>query len=105
MVWPCDEKRRDEHCKAGDNNEGGREETSRKAQTEVGGQSAERSQTTPARPKADPESRRMEKGNHGDRPRTGIRSAKVRKDTHSSLQIINKDGVLEKYTPGTIYIE
>ena len=34
------------------NNAGGREETSRKAQTEVDGQSAERFETTPARPKA-----------------------------------------------------
>ena len=35
-------------------------------------------ETTPARPKADTEPRRMEKGNHGDRPRTRIRSVKVR---------------------------
>ena len=41
MVWPCDEKRRHERCKASDNNEGGREETSRKAQTEADGPSAE----------------------------------------------------------------
>ena len=61
---------------------GGREETPRKAQTEVDGQSAEPSETTPARPKAGTEPRRMKKGNHGDRPRTGIRSAKVRKGTH-----------------------
>ena len=54
------------------NNEGGREETSRKAQTEVDGQSAELSETTPARPRARTEPRRMEEGNHGDRPRTGI---------------------------------
>ena len=46
--WPCDEKRRHERCKASNNNEGGREETSRKAQTEVDGQSAERFETTPA---------------------------------------------------------
>ena len=39
-----------ERCKASNNNEGGREEPSRKAQTEVDGQSAERSETPPARP-------------------------------------------------------
>ena len=44
VVWPCDEKRRRERCKAS-NNDGGREETSRKAQTEVDGQSAERFET------------------------------------------------------------
>ena len=32
MVWPCDEKRRYECCKASNNNEGGSEETSMKAQ-------------------------------------------------------------------------
>ena len=79
VVWPCDKKRRHERFKISNNNEGGREETSRKAQTEVDGPSAERSQTTSARPKAGTEPRRMEKGNHGDRHRTGIRSAKVRK--------------------------
>ena len=130
VVWPCDEKRRHEGCKASDNNEGGREETSRKdqtevdgpsaerhgreetsrkaqtevdgpsaerhgreetsrkAQTEVVGPSAERSQTTPARPKADTEPRRMAKGNHGDRPRTGIRSAKVRKGTQNRTSLV-----------------
>ena len=77
MAWPCNEKRRHEFCKASNNNEGGREETSRKAQTEVDGQSAERFETTPARSKARTEPRSMEKGSHGDRPRTGIRSAKV----------------------------
>ena len=35
VVWPCDEKRRHECCKASNNDEGGREESSRKAQTEV----------------------------------------------------------------------
>ena len=35
VVWACDEKRRHKHCQACNNNEGGREETSRKAQTEV----------------------------------------------------------------------
>ena len=79
VVWPCDEKTRHKRCKACNNDEGGREETSRKAQTEVDGPSAERFETTPARPKAVTEPRRMEKGNHGDRPRTGIRSTKVRK--------------------------
>ena len=81
MVWPCDEKRRHKR-KACKNNEGGREETSMKAQTNVDGPSAERFETTPAQPKADTEPRRMAKGNHGDRPRTGIRSAKVRKGMH-----------------------
>ena len=60
--------------------EGGREETSRKAQTEVDGQSAERFETTPARSIARTEPRSMEKDYHGDRPRTGIRSAKVSND-------------------------
>ena len=73
----CDEERRHERCKASNNDEGGREETSRKSQTEVDGQSAGRSETTPARPRARTEPISMEKGNHGDRPRTGIRSAKV----------------------------
>ena len=41
VVWPCDEERRHECCKACNNDEGGREETSRKAQTEVDGQSVE----------------------------------------------------------------
>ena len=48
VVWPCDEKRRHERCKASNNDEGGMEETSRKAKTEVDGQSAERFETTPA---------------------------------------------------------
>ena len=51
----------------------------RKAQTEVDGQSGLLFETTPARPKARTEPRNMEKGSHGDRPRTGIRSAKVSK--------------------------
>ena len=59
------------------NDEGGREETSGKAQTEVDGQSAERFETTPARSKARTELRITEKGSHGDRPRTGIKSAKA----------------------------
>ena len=50
LVWPCVEKRRYESCKACCNNDGGREETSRKAQTEVDGPSAERSETPPTRP-------------------------------------------------------
>ena len=66
VVWPCDEERRHERCKACNKNEGGREETSRKAQTEVDGQSAELSETTPARPRARTEPRRMEEGHHGD---------------------------------------
>ena len=66
VVWPCNEKRSHEGCKGSNNDEGGREETSRKAQTEVDEPSAERSETTPARPKGLPESRRMAKGNHGD---------------------------------------
>ena len=52
VIFPCNEKRRPECCKASNNDEGGREETSRKAQTEVDGQSAERSETTPARSNA-----------------------------------------------------
>ena len=52
------------------NDEGGREETSRKAQTAVDGPSVERFETTPARSKARTEPRSMEKGSHGERPRT-----------------------------------
>ena len=78
-VWPCDEERRYERCKASNNNEGGMEETSMKAQTEVDGQSAKRSETTPARPRDRTEPRSMAEGNHGDRPWTGIISAKVSK--------------------------
>ena len=77
VVWLRDEKRRHERCKASNNNEGGREETSRKAQTEVDGQSVELSETTPARPRARTEPRSMKNGNHGDRPPTGMRSANV----------------------------
>ena len=79
VLWPCHEKRRHERCKASNDNEGGREETSRKVHTEVDGQSAERFETTSARSKASTEPRSMEEGNDGDRPRTGIRSAKVSK--------------------------
>ena len=81
VVWPRDEKRIHERCKASNNNEGGRKGTLRKAQTEVDGQSAERFETTPARSKARTEPRSMEKCSHGDRPWTGIGSAKVRKIT------------------------
>ena len=77
MVWPCDEKRRHERCKESNNDEGVREETSRKAQTEVDGQSAERYERTSAPYKACTEPRSLEKDSHGDRLRTGIRSAKV----------------------------
>ena len=42
VVLPYNEKRRHECCKASNNDECGREETSRKAHTEVDGQSAER---------------------------------------------------------------
>ena len=65
--------RRRERCKAINNDEGGREETSTKAHdTEVDGPSAERSETTPARPpKARTEPKSMEKCNHGDRPGQG----------------------------------
>ena len=38
VVWPCNEKIRHEYREGSINNEGGREETSRKAQTEVDGQ-------------------------------------------------------------------
>ena len=65
-----------------ESDEGGREETSRKAQTEVDGPSAERSETAQARPRPRTQPRRMEEGNHGDPPRTGIRSAKVSKGEH-----------------------
>ena len=40
VVWPCNEKIRQECCKGNNNDEGGREETSRKAHTAVDGQSA-----------------------------------------------------------------
>ena len=64
-------------CKGSKNDEGGREETSRKAQTEADGQSAGRYETAQARLGARTEPRSMEEGNHGDRPRAGIRSAMV----------------------------
>ena len=66
LSWYGHVMRRHERCKTCNNNEGGREETLRKAQTEVDGPSAERFETTPSRPKAGTEPRRMEKGNHGD---------------------------------------
>ena len=88
VVWPYNEKRRHECCKASNNDEGWREETSRKAQTEVDGQSAERFETTPARSKARTEPRSMKKGSHGDRPRTGISLAKVSKGEHTCICII-----------------
>ena len=72
VVWPCDENRRNECCKASNNNEGGSEETSRRDQTEVGEQSAERFETTPARSKARTEPISTEKCSHDDRPRPGI---------------------------------
>ena len=83
VVWPYDEERRHERCKASNNNEGGREETSRKARSEMDGQNAERSETTPARPRLRTEPRRMEEDNHGDRPRTGIRSTTVSNGEHN----------------------
>ena len=55
----------------------GREETSRKAQTELDGQSAKRYERTPARTIARKEQRSMEKSRHDDRPRKEIISAKV----------------------------
>ena len=69
--------RRDNNNVGENKNEGGRKETSRMAQTEVDGQSAELSETTPARSKARTEYRSLDKSNHGDRPQTGIRSANV----------------------------
>ena len=79
VVWPCNENRRQECCKASNNDEGGREETLMKSQTEVDGQSAERYETTPVQCKARTEPRSMEKVSLGDRLRTGLRSAKVSK--------------------------
>ena len=76
LVWPYDEMRRHDVAKQHQYRE---IETSRKAQTEVDEQSAERFETTQARSKARREPRIMEKGNHGDRLQTVIRSAKVRK--------------------------
>ena len=64
---------------ASNNDEGGWEETSRKAQTEVDGQSVKRHERTSARTKACTERRSMEKWSHGERPRKTIRSAKVSK--------------------------
>ena len=46
----------------------------------MGGPSAERSETAQARPRPRTQPRSVEEGNHGDRPRTGIRSAKVSND-------------------------
>ena len=51
VVWLCNEKRRNERCKASNTDERGREETSMKAHTKMDGQSAELSETTPARTK------------------------------------------------------
>ena len=78
LVWPCNEKRRQECCKCNKNVEGGREETSRKVQTVMDGHSAERYERTPARSKARTEQRSMEKGSHDHRLGKGIRSANVR---------------------------
>ena len=48
VVWPCNEKRRHDCCKGSYLDEGGREETSMKAHTEVDGQmTAERYERTP----------------------------------------------------------
>ena len=69
VIWPCNEKRRNTCCKESNNDAGGREETSRKAQTELDGQSADRFETTPARFKPRTEPRSMEKGNRDDRLR------------------------------------
>ena len=81
VVWPCDdEERRNEPCKASNNNEGGREETSRKAQTEVDGQGAERFETTPARYKARTEPNGEMQSWRSTPP--GIGSAKVSKGEH-----------------------
>ena len=63
----------------------GREETSRKAQTEVDGQSVERHERKPARSKARTEPRSMEKGSHGDRHWTEIRSANMSHYPHSPI--------------------
>ena len=51
-------------------------------QTEVDGQSAARFEIAPTRSKARTEPRSMEKGNHGDRPRSEIGPAKVNKCQH-----------------------
>ena len=40
VVWPCNEKRRQVCCKGNNNDEGVREETSRKANIEMDGHSA-----------------------------------------------------------------
>ena len=45
----------------------------------------ERFETAQARPKARTEPRSMEKGNHDDRRREGIRSAKVGKEVYHSI--------------------
>ena len=71
LSWYGHVRRRHKCCTASNNDEDGREEFSRKAQTEVDGQSAERFETTPAQSKARTEPRSMEKGSHGDRPRIG----------------------------------
>ena len=51
------------------------------------GQSAERYERTPARFKARTEPINMEEGSHGDRPRKGIRSAKVIISYHQSYAL------------------
>ena len=51
----------------------------------MGGPSAERSETAHARPRPRTQPRSVEEGNHGDRPRIGIRSAKVSKGEEVSV--------------------
>ena len=46
IAWPCNEKRRHECCKESNSDEGRREETSRKAHTDVDGQSVKQSEGT-----------------------------------------------------------
>ena len=68
LAWPCIEKRRQECFNGRNNDEGGREETSSKAETEVDVHSMKRYERTQARPKARREPRSRDKHNRDDRP-------------------------------------
>ena len=94
VVWPCNEKRRHERCKASHNNEGGRKGPRGRSRLRW----MDRVRSDLKQHQLDPklarrEQRRTEKGNHGDRPRTGIRSAKVNKGEQSGLYCLCYTGM------------
>ena len=63
VLWPCNEKRRQECYKGSNNDEDGKGETSRMAKTEVDGQNEKRFERTPAQSKARTEQRSLDKCN------------------------------------------